>query len=650
MIRNDSLIKIEDAVKVLTYVIVLAGFLSVVRHIEMSYALAFASLYLVSLHCEYRKRFLIPRWLLNIIAVGLILLTFHRAQTDDFVTAVVEALLVLLGIKLLENKRFRDYMQMYLIVIFLLAGSALLSIDMDFFLYFTALVFLATTATIFLAYYAEDGALALKVSTIMKLALGSSLISLIALPVTLFMFVILPRTPYPLLNFLNKQAQSSTGFTDTVRLGNVSDIQEDATVIFRAQTERIADRFLYWRGIVLDYFDGAAWQSRHRPEDERPSRIAGRQVHQTIYLEPYGNRYLFALDKPTRISLRRAAKNTDLTYSFLENVSRRTAYDSLSTLSEVIPEKDVDREVYLQLPGAHLGQTAELAKSLAAGKTEEEIVNAILAYLRAGDYRYSLHKLPVSGNPIEDFLFNHKYGNCEYFASAMAVMLRAAGIPSRLVGGYRGGFYNETGKYYLVPQRNAHVWVEAFLEKKGWVRLDPTPAGIENFVSPAKEALLFKVSLLLDAMNYYWNALVINYNFSKQITFFYRLKSGIGKRRLRIVGSEAAIKYFCALLGLAAAIFFLRRRVFRTIPPEEQVLADFFRAMEKLGYRKRPAEGLEEFVSGIEKGVTREKAFRFVREFEKYFYRDRRLGRGDMRKLKQLLSLRNSGERKSPTL
>jgi len=636
------LIRIEDTVKVLTFAVSVLGFLSVVREVELWYSLAFASLFFLSVSFEYRRTFPLHGWFLACMAIGVILLTILRMNADEFISLVVGALLMLLAIKLLGAKRFRDYMQIYLIALFLLIGSALLSVEIEFLLSFVCMIFLVTVTIVFLTYFSQDNTLALPASAIARIASKASLISLIAIPVTVVMFIILPRTSYPLFHFLNRGAHASTGFTDKVRLGNVSDIQEDTTVILRAHMERVPEDLLYWRGIVLDNFDGTSWTSLHSggPDSNRSPRMTGRQVKQTIYLEPYGNRYLFALDKPASLSLRYAKKTSALTYTLSEKIFRRIRYESASTLSDLLPEQRIDRSAYLQMPERALAKTRDLVKTLSSGGTEEETTQAILRFLRDGEYRYSLKDLPVSGNPLEDFLFRYKYGNCEYFASAMAVMLRIAGIPSRVVGGYKGGYYNDAGEYYLVPQKNAHVWVEAYMESRGWLRMDPTPGGIENFVSGPSRDLFFRVKLLMDSMNYYWNALVINYDLAKQVSLFHTIRSGIRNPRLHLsVKSGAVVRYSAALACLALVILAIRRLALRRRVPHERILKDFLKRMARYGYRRNRSEGLEEFVARIQDERTREKAFRFVRAFEGYYYRDKRLSKEEIKELRLLLDL-----------
>jgi len=638
MIKSSAFVRVDSAVKVLTYLIVVIGASSVVRYIGLFYSLAFLSLFLLSLSLDYRRRFFVPRWLLTGAALSVIVVTLFRLRADDLVESSLGALLILLAIKLLTDKRFRDYMQIYLIVLFLLTGSALLSLDIEFLFYFIALIFLVSIAMVLLTYCSQDSTLEMPVSNLRTIVSKTSVIPLLAIPMTLFMFIILPRTSYPLLYSLQRGSSAHMGFSDTVRLGNVSDIQKDATVVLRAHMERVDENSLYWRGIVLDTFDGISWQSVHKelPDKNRPPLLLGKQIPQTIYLEPYGNKYVFALDKPSSISLRYVSGYRDLTHSLPFALSKRIRYETVSALSDVFGEKDIDRSVYLQLPAGKLARTKELAQSLSRG-TQGDTIQEMLNFLQNGVYLYSLENLPLSGNPLEDFLFNHKYGNCEYFASAMAVMLRMAGVPSRVVGGYRGGYYNDAGEYYLVPQKNAHVWVEAYLESGRWKRFDPTPAGIEHFVSFTRKDIFFKVRFFLDTINYYWNAMVINYDFARQMTYLQKLRSFKKPKFHFSLSKEQMVRYSAAFLIFIFSVCVIYLLTSKRKAPEERLRQAFIRKMGKYGYKKAPSEGLEEFVSRIEETPLREKAYRFVREFERFYYKDIPLTRQEAKRLKYLL-------------
>jgi transglutaminase-like putative cysteine protease len=638
--NDNRSFRIETIVIFLTYTVGALAFLSVVKEIESLYSIVFCVLFAISLYFEYRKSFRIPRWLLTALSLAIVVFAIYRLDMQELVTQLLEALLILLAIKLLEEKKVRDYMQIYAVTLLLLSGSGLLSLNLIFFAFYCGLILLLTISAILLTYYAQDPELVLPVNTITKIVTKSLLIPLLAIPLTFLMFVILPRTPYPLLNFLNRPDKARTGFTDHVRLGAVSDIQEDSTVVLRANMERIEDNELYWRGIVLEYFDGKGWASLQKQPAPRsfPGRLGGKGVRQTIYLEPYGNTYLFSLDRPLFVAGQNVKRSHDLTYSSAGYIDTRLKYDAISVLGDSLWEDNIDEEKYLQIPKNLSQRIKKLAKDMAAD-SKDKTVEAIFTYLRSNDFKYSLKGLPVSKNPLEDFLFETKSGNCEFFASALAVMLRLNGIPARLVGGYRGGYYNDVGQYYLVPQKYAHAWVEAYVKPKGWIRLDPTPSMPDSSASLGSGVSFEKLTILMDTLNYYWYVLVINYNLEKQFSILLKLRSELRRPNIGITfHRDTALKWlaiFVLILCAGFALIVIIKDRFK--PPERKVLALFLKKMEKHGYHKKSTQGLEEFVSHIPNNEVRQSASVFVKEFEALYFKDKSFGPQDIQKLKKTI-------------
>ncbi len=625
---SQSKVRTRSIVTLLSYLAVITGFLSVIRHIHVSYLALFLAILAISFYLEIKRKQLIsptgvekaflPRWLLNILSLFVVSISFFRVDADmeNLVTVGIETLLILSGIKLMEDKKPRDHLQIYIISLFLIAGSALLTLSISFVLYFALYTFVFTSGIVMLTYHSESSNLEMEVRTVAKVLLRSLLLPVLAIPLTVIFFTLLPRTNYPFLNFLNREVARS-GFTETVKLGHISEIQEDATTVFRASMERVREDQLYWRGIVLDYFDGSGWKVREERVKADEPTLRGKGIKQVIYLEPYENRYLFSLDKPMYLSIRKAKVSEGMVITINENVSRRIRYEAYSVPSDVIPVKMIDRDRYLQLPERDMKRLRTFASSFAGG-SDEELAVSIMDHLRK-DYTYSLKRLPVSDHPLEDFLFSHRSGNCEYFASAMAVILRLRGIPSRLVGGYRGGYYNEIGGYYLVSQRNAHVWVEAYIDEKGWVRFDPTPP-LEGSISQKRD-ILFKARLMMDTINYYWNAFVITYDLSKQMRLFNRVRQFKMPVMKPLFEKRALVAY---LVGAAILMIFfiVIRYVVSAIktPPEVVILRRFLDVMKRHGYIRRHSQGLEEFISGIKEPGLREKASYLVRELQPYIF------------------------------
>ena len=638
--NNNRIFRIETIVIFITYMVGALAFFSVVKEIEALYSIVFCLLFAISLYFEYRRSFRIPRWLLTTLSLAIVVFALYRLDMQELVTQMLEALLILLAIKLLEEKKVRDYMQIYAITLLLLSGSGLLSLNIAFFAFYCVLILLLTIAAILLTYYAQDPGLALPVNTITKIVTKSLLIPLLAIPLTFLMFVILPRTPYPLLNFLNRPDKARTGFTDQVRLGAVSDIQEDSTIVLRANMERIDENDLYWRGIVLEYFDGKSWVTMKKQPAPRsfPGRLSGRGIRQTVYLEPYGNTYLFSLDRPIFVAGQNIKRSQDLTYSSTGHIDTRLKYDAISVLGDSIWEDDIDEKKYLQIPKNLSPRIIKLAQGMTMDN-KEKTTQAIFNYLRSNAFTYSLKGLPDSKNPLEDFLFETKSGNCEFFAAALAIMLRINGIPARLVGGYRGGYYNDVGQYYIVPQKYAHAWVEAYVKPKGWVRLDPTPAALDSFASLASGGNFLKFSILMDTLNYYWYVLVINYNLEKQFSILLKLRSELRRPHIGLTFQKDTVLKWLAILVLMAGSGFALR-VFiknRVISSEQKVLALFLKKMEKKGYHKKASQGLEEFISTITNEKVKEGALLFISEFEKLYFKDKHFDSKIVSRLKAIV-------------
>lgn len=638
----NTTIRIDAVLSLITYVIGLTVFICIYQYVDVLYSVAFLALFSVSVYLEYRRRYFIPRWLLIVVSIAIVAFSLYRLDLNQLITQMLEALLLLLAIKFLEEKRFRDYMQIYAIALLLLSGLGLLSLSISFLVYFLVLILLLTIAIVLLTFHAQDPALRFSKKIIARIIWKTALIPFFAIPLAAVMFIILPRSQYPLLDFLNRPDKAKTGFTDTVRLGTVSDIQEDSSIVIRANMERISDDDLYWRGITFDYFDGRSWKSTHKGTVPSQNRTfsKGKVVTQTIYLEPYDNPYIFALDRPISILLRDMVKGDDFTFSMRRPIDRRLKYNAVSILSPGISEQGLDRGRYLQLPQDISPQIKRLVAGLISGRNRTDSINAIYRFLHDGEYSYSLKNLPITENPVEDFLLKEKYGNCEYFASAFAVMLRLAGIPSRVVGGYRGGYFNEIGRYYLVPQKNAHVWVEAYTDENVWVRLDPTPGSGDNYVFAGTGTTFRRLRIFFDTINYYWNALIINYNFEKQFALALKIRYAIRRPSFSLHLDKGSWIAFTGLPIIAIGVLFgsyllLVRRKRR----EQRMLALFLKKMEKQGYKKRVSEGLEEFISSIPDPEIRKKADPFVKEFDRLYFTDHRFDRDDVKRLRSLIRM-----------
>jgi protein-glutamine gamma-glutamyltransferase len=631
------MIRIGDLVNVLTFLCAVLGYLAVARHLGWIATAGFWLLFAIAARRDFSGGFAVRRWLLNLISMVVLLHSFSRARLDYLVEPVLDGLMVLVGIKLLEEKRNRDYLQVLVLCAFLLLGSSLLSIHMSFMVYYGLLAFLATQGLVFLTIHSRAPDLLIRRDHLVQWMLQPLLICAIALPVSGLFFIVLPRTDLPLLTFLNKVSTAKSGFSDSITLGQVAAIQEDNSVIFRAEMDRIDEDHLYWRGVVFDVFDGKAWKSSRPELASTVTSLQGRIVHQTIYLEPYGNPVLFALDRPASLRLRSKSGEREVT-QFREAIHERLRYKAVSTLQSFFQEPETEETRYLQLPPDFAPAIREIVSGLTSTLEVRGRMVSLFNFLRTGGFEYSLDELPVSSTPLEDFLTVHKRGNCEYFASALGVMFRMANVPARLVAGYRGGVYNRTGKYYLVQQKNAHVWVEAVWPGRGWLRLDPTPLGYRLGPLDQRDDLVERMRVLMDTINHYWVKFVINYDLERQFGLFRNLQEELtsshfawsrgifGLRAMGILGG----------FGLIAALVLLGVKRARRCP-DRDLLRQFLRRMRKRGYIKGESQGLDEFVAVIEDEALRTKALLFVDHFQALFYRDRPISGNDKKRLQWLL-------------
>lgn len=633
------MVRVKDVLLIITYLNALTGFAAVTQYLGIYYSVVFVALLLSAAYLDYSRIVRLPRWLLNTISVAVLCLSALRISPEYLIEPILDALIILVAIKLLEEKQFRDYMQVYGLCMFLLIGSSLISPSAVFLVYFLILVLFATAAMVMLAYFSHDRDMVITRENAWKLLQHAVLICCLSIPATAVFFIILPRTNYPLLSFLNKSEYAKTGFAGKVTLGEVSEMQEDNTVIFRAEMEQVPEESLYWRGLILDTFDGKSWRSSSKDLDSPKAHMEGRKIFQTIYLEPYGYTYLFALDRPTSITMPKPRHMGYRTIMQREHVHDRIRYQAASVISDWLPDPGINRDHYLQLPEGFSPRIEQLARNLSAGRTPEEQVTGLFFYLHSrGGFKYSLKDLPVSDNPVEEFLLEKKHGNCEYFASSLAAMLRVLNIPSRIVAGYRGGFYNKTGGYYLVLQKNAHVWVEAYMEGRGWVRLDPTPYSTENPAIVYAESLLLRLKLLFDSFNYYWNKFIINYDFSRQLAIINAIRDSVRNPRVSMDWNRFHPKHYlreaAVLLILAitvTGIFFILRRK----EQHARLMGAFHKRMSAYGYRRRSGEGLEEFVARVNREDLRQKAEDFIEAFQEVYYKDREFSHQVFRQLQE---------------
>lgn len=379
---------------------------------------------------------------------------------------------------------------------------------------------------------------------------GTTLLAVPLFILTAAMFFAFPRVGFGFLSSFGSRVTSVAGFGDDVQLGGFGTIRDDPTVIMRV---RMKDRpeppppsiGLRLRGTSFDRYSGGRWsrtqfsgRNLQRLQDEyvlfRPPKAGDQQYE--IILDPMDEAVVFvpegtvALQVPPavragRSRYRKIAYSPGLDLRYSGRVDGPLSYKAYVApgrrgLSEPIPETLAER--YLESPPGY-ERVEELARRV-VGETTDPRARAqrIERFLRgSGEYRYTLEQPDTEGkDPLHVFLFDAKAGHCEYFSTAMAILVRSLGIPARNVTGFVGADYNPYGGYYAVRNGNAHSWVEVFADGR-WITFDPTPASGQVFA--ARSGFMVKMRQMLDAMRVRWAEYVVEYNVRDQAQALRRL-------------------------------------------------------------------------------------------------------------------------------
>jgi transglutaminase-like putative cysteine protease len=390
----------------------------------------------------------------------------------------------LLALKLLETERTRDARVAIGFSAFVLISALLFTKTLGF----TLLASLGLVVQIAALVALQPAPAAAPHRLRRELALGAMLLAW-GVPLAAAGFVLVPRLASPLWGSQNRNLAAHSGLDDRMQPGAFTDLLLDDSPAFRVyfDTTPPRQRDLYFRAIVLDDFDGSTWERNRRADFQRAedAERTGPAIDYTIAIEPTDRRWLPALD--LAIVAPNGAHFTGTRELVSDSpVAQAREYSVRSaaryTLAPTLTPRDRARA--LELPEGFDPRTRALAESWRKeGRSDDEIVRAALDLFHRS-FVYTLSPPLLGRNSVDEFLFVTQKGFCEHYASAFVFLMRASGIPSRVVTGYQGGWYNATGDYLLVRNSDAHAWSEIWLEGRGWVRVDPTAA-----VSPARISL-----------------------------------------------------------------------------------------------------------------------------------------------------------------
>lgn len=461
---------------------------------------------------------------------------------------MVHALLFLILARLFMRRSLRDLRDAGFLSFFLVVATSSVTFSVGFLFVFVAFLLLATWMLMLHHIVAEteragspDGP-----ASGARLGLRSSLarVSLVGAAATFvitgILFFVIPRVGQATLPWRAQLSRMVTGFSDRVELGAFGEIETDRTVVMRVylpdgtqEPELLPG--LRWRGIVFDRFDGRTWAVSQRARallrrgTSRQFELGvplgqGAIVKQDIYLDPIGTDIVFAAPRALRMDLGGGAVSVDDMGSLsVPNVSARLHYQVESEL-EMPPASFTSvlgtgtrlsgpaRNRYLQLPPLSPG-IARLTREVTRDSRDPYEAARKLNHFLSSRFRYTLAKPHTALDPLEEFLFIRRSGNCEYFAAALAVMLRTLDIPARVVGGFQRGEWNPYGRYFMVRLSDAHAWVEAYLDGMGWVTFDPSPRAAAADERPSP------LALYLDAARMRWYRYVINWSLQDQRLF-----------------------------------------------------------------------------------------------------------------------------------
>ncbi len=550
-------------------------------------------------------RMLSIRWLppvITLTGIAGLLREFHTLFGQE---ASVTLLVMLTSLKMLELRTMRDATVVIYLSCFVIITNFFYSQSIP-----TALFMLATLLVIIATWlHLQSAGIGWKP----RLRIAALLLAQ-SVPLMLVLFVLFPRVQGPLWSMPHDDL-SRTGLTDTMSPGSISKLSLSDEIAFRVTFKDAPPlrEQMYWRGPVLANYDGMSWTMARGPSGKPPQldNLSGRYEY-TVMLEPHYKTWLFALEMPMRTSIF-SAMTDDFQLRQRDPVSTRLQYEVLSQIGyrANVDEAPFQLRLATQLPPGIDPQARQLAEEWRSTyKNNETVMLAALRYFSQQGFAYTLDPPPLGVNAVDDFLFNTRRGFCEHYAGSFVFLMRAAGIPARVVTGYQGGEFNELGNYFIVRQSDAHAWAEVWLQGRGWVRVDPTaavsPARVQSGLAAAmpnnaalplmartSSAWLLRLRFNLDLIAYQWDKWVLGYDALHQ----YSLLRKLG---MADVTWQKMALYMLGMLGGLAGIFallMLRRLYAHRTSEAQRLYLKFCRRLGKAGVTRASHEGPRDFAA-----------------------------------------------------
>ena len=534
-----------------------------------------------------------------------VLHTYHTLLGRD---AGVAMLVLLVAFKMLEMHARRDLFVVIFLCFFLVLTNFFYSQGI-----FTAVLMLASLALLLttqLSFQLTGAIPPLRA----RLWMGTRMLAL-SMPLALFAFVLFPRIEGPLWGMPDDAHGAHSGLSDTMSPGQMSNLAQSEEVAFRVKFDGAAppQPQLYWRGPVLGNYDGHTWTRVHELGRRRPQPLSisvnGVPLRYRVTMEPSNARWLFALEIPQSLpSLpgHLVSVSGELEIQSDTPVAERIRYDmaSYTNFSLQAADRLENRAQWLLLPYGSNPRALAAGQALRREPDPARRVGAVLRQFATGGFVYTLQPPLLGDDSVDEFLYDTRAGFCEHYAGAFVFLMRAAGVPARVVTGYQGGELNPVDGYLIVRQSDAHAWAEVWLPGRGWVRVDPTSMaapdrlrrsaaqvlppqspfgipGLGRLLQPSPDSLLAKLRFAIGAANNGWNQWVLNYTPERQRGLVERLERSL------LHWQSVALVAAAVLLLLAGRKFARRRRT----DPIDALYSALCQRLGQLGLPRAPDEG-----------------------------------------------------------
>ncbi|MFQ6004428.1 MAG: transglutaminaseTgpA domain-containing protein [Woeseia sp.] len=580
-----------------------------VQHLPVWITTAFLGCAVWRWDIEYRRRALPLPALRVILALICFLGVFGSYESVSGVGPGSALLAIMAALKLLETRRRRDQFVLLFISIFLVMASLLREQYMWSLPYLLLAVALTMTAWLRMSLASADTSVTASLKTNGRLIAYAS-------PLMLAMWILFPRISTPFWAIPVDTSSAASGISDRMSPGDISSLSLSDAVAFRVKFDGSVPepRDRYWRGLVLYRFNGRTWTG-WEPIMDRSARdelfVGGEPVRYQVTMEPTRQQWVFALDIPYQWSRHEIFMGPQYQLAKEQPIDQRMAFEATSyTRYRINPRFSSYFKTWYAKPPPGNPRTVELAQSMRSQAADDEsFIAAVLGKFHDEEYFYTLEPPALGSNPVDEFMFDTRRGFCEHFASAFAVMMRAAGIPSRIVLGYQGGELNPMGQYLIVRQADAHAWTEVWLPDRGWYRVDPTgavaPERIESGISGAMMsgvgagwglsapiAFLHSLGLTWDAVNARWNDWILGYGPDKQESFLEWLGMDTPDWRKMMLTLTLLVTAIIAAISLGL--------VLRYRPPPKDYAAILYRKFtQKAGLVPKLGESPQAFMNRL---------------------------------------------------